>query len=53
MTGPAATHGLWVDLHRPNLSSADDDFSVIGVSYNSTASSRKGGILAFRMDYDG
>ena len=45
MTDPASTHGLWADLHRPDLSSADADFSVIGVPYDGAASSRKGAAL--------
>jgi agmatinase len=45
MTDPASTHGLWADLHRPNLSPADADFSVIGVPYDGAASSRKGAAL--------
>jgi len=46
MTDPASTHRLWADLHRPNLSSTDADFSVIGVPYDGAASSRKGAALA-------
>ncbi len=46
MTDPASTHGLWADLHRPNLSPANADFSVIGVPYDGAASSRKGAALA-------
>jgi len=42
MTDPASTHGLWADLHRPNLSPADADFSVLGVPYDGAASARKG-----------
>ena len=45
MTDPASTHGLWADLHRPDLSPADADFSVIGVPYDGAASSRKGAAL--------
>jgi len=46
MTDPASTHGLWADLHRPDLSPADADFSIIGVPYDGSASSRKGAALA-------
>ena len=42
MTDPAATHGLWADLHRPELSPADADFSVIGIPYDGAACARKG-----------
>jgi agmatinase len=45
MTDPAATHGLWADLHRPELSPADADFSVIGVPYDGAACARKGAAL--------
>jgi len=39
---PAATHGLWADLHRPDLSPAETDFSVIGIPYDGLASARIG-----------
>jgi agmatinase len=42
MTDPASTHGLWADLHCPNISPADADFSVIGVPYDGAACARKG-----------
>ena len=42
---PASTHGLWADLHRPELSPAEADFSVIGVPYDGAACSRKGAAL--------
>lgn len=45
MTDPASTHGLWADLYRPNISLSDADFSVIGVPYDGSASSRKGAAL--------
>jgi agmatinase len=45
MTDPASTHGLWADLHRPEFSPADSDFSIIGVPYDGAASSRKGTAL--------
>lgn len=43
---PAATHGLWADLHRQNFSPADSDFTVIGIPYDGAASARKGAALA-------
>jgi agmatinase len=46
MTDPASTHGLWADLHRPDLSPAEADFSIIGVPYDGAACSRKGAALA-------
>ena len=42
---PAATHGLWADLHRSDLSPAEADFSVIGVPYDGAACARKGAAL--------
>ncbi len=42
MTDPAATHGLWGDLHRPDLSPAEADFSIIGIPFDGLASARKG-----------
>ncbi|MGZ9164562.1 MAG: agmatinase [Anaerolineales bacterium] len=42
---PAATHRLWADLHRPDLSPAEADFSVIGVPYDGAACARKGAAL--------
>ncbi len=39
---PAATHGLWADLRRPNLSPAEADFTIIGIPYDGGASARKG-----------
>ena len=42
---PAATHGLWADLHRPDLSPAEADFTVIGVPYDGAACARKGAAL--------
>ena len=45
MTDPAATHGLWADLHRPDLSPANADFSVIGIPYDGAACARKGAAL--------
>jgi agmatinase len=45
MTDPAPTHGLWADLHYPDLTPADSDFSVIGIPYDGAASARKGAAL--------
>jgi len=42
---PASTHGLWADLHRPELSPAEADFTVIGVPYDGAACARKGAAL--------
>ncbi|HLF74061.1 MAG TPA: agmatinase [Anaerolineales bacterium] len=42
---PASTHGLWADLHRPDLSPAEADFTVIGVPYDGAACARKGAAL--------
>jgi agmatinase len=46
MTDPAATHGLWADLARPDISPAEADFSVIGIPFDGLASARKGAALA-------
>lgn len=43
---PAPTHGLWADLHHPDLSPAEADFTVIGVPYDGAACARKGAALA-------
>jgi len=40
------THGLWGDLHRPDLSPAQTYFSVIGIPFDGLASARKGAALA-------
>jgi agmatinase len=42
---PASTHGLWADLHNPDLSPAEADFTVIGVPYDGAACARKGAAL--------
>jgi len=42
---PASTHGLWADLHRPDLRPEDSDFTVIGVPYDGAACARKGAAL--------
>ncbi len=36
------THGLWGDLHRPNLPPEQADFTVIGLPFDGLASARKG-----------
>lgn len=36
------THGLWGDLHRPNLTPEQTNFSVIGIPFDGLASARKG-----------
>lgn len=46
MTDPAPTHGLWGDLHRPDLTPEQTDFSVIGIPFDGLASARKGAALA-------
>ena len=40
------THGLWGDLHRPDLTPEQTDFSVIGIPFDGLASARKGAALA-------
>jgi agmatinase len=40
------THKLWGDLHRPDLTPDQADFSVIGIPYDGLASARKGAALA-------
>lgn len=42
---PASTHGLWADLHRPEFSPAEADFTVIGIPYDGAACARKGAAL--------
>lgn len=39
-------HGYWGDLHRPDLTPDQADFSVIGIPYDGLASARKGASLA-------
>lgn len=46
MTDPAPTHGLWGDLHRPDLTPENSDFSIIGIPFDGLASARKGAALA-------
>jgi agmatinase len=45
MTDPVSTHGLWADLHRPDLSPADADFSIIGIPFDGAACARTGTAL--------
>jgi agmatinase len=45
LSDPAATHGLWADLHRPDLTPSEADFSVIGIPFDGLASARKGARL--------
>jgi len=40
------THGLWADLHRPDISPADADFSVLGLPFDGLASARLGAAQA-------
>jgi agmatinase len=40
------THNLWGDLHRPDLSPKQTDFSMLGIPYDGLASARKGAALA-------
>jgi agmatinase len=42
---PAPTHGLWADLHDPDVSPAEADFTVVGIPYDGAASARKGARL--------
>jgi agmatinase len=41
---PKSTHGLWADLHRPDLSPAGSDFTIIGLPYDGGASGRQGAV---------
>ncbi len=40
------THGLWGDLHVPNATPEQTDFTVIGIPFDGLASARKGAALA-------
>lgn len=40
------SHGYWGDLHRPDLTPEQSDFSIIGIPYDGLASARKGAALA-------
>lgn len=46
MTDPVPTHGRWADLHRPDSTPADSDFTILGVPYDGSAGARKGAALA-------
>lgn len=46
VSDPAATHGLWADLHVPGLTPLEADFTVIGIPYDGEASARRGARLA-------
>ena len=39
-------HGMWGDLHRPDLKPEETDFSIIGIPFDGLASARKGAALA-------
>jgi hypothetical protein len=39
---PAATHGLWADLHQPTLPAEEADIVILGIPYDGAASARKG-----------
>src|SRR3989304_889507 len=39
-------HGYWGDLHRPDLTPKQADFSIIGIPYDGLASARKGAAQA-------
>jgi len=45
MTDPTSTHGLWADLHRPDLSPAETDFSVVAIPFKKNACARKSDAL--------
>ena len=40
------THGLWGDLHIPNATPDQTDFTVLGLPFDGLASARKGAALA-------
>ncbi len=40
------THGLWGDLHVPNATPDQTDFTVLGIPFDGLASARKGAALA-------
>jgi agmatinase len=42
---PAATHGLWADLHRADLLPEEADFTIMGIPYDGAASARQGARL--------
>jgi agmatinase len=39
------THGLWGDLHVPNATPAQTDFTILGIPFDGLASARKGAAL--------
>jgi agmatinase len=43
---PAATHGLWADLHQSHFTPQDTNFTIIGIPYDRGASARKGAARA-------
>jgi agmatinase len=48
LSDPGATHGLWADLHTPDVPPDEADFTVIGVPYDGAASARRGAHLGPR-----
>jgi agmatinase len=46
LSDPAPTHGLWADLHAAELTSAECDFTMVGIPYDQGASARHGAQLA-------
>jgi agmatinase len=46
LSDPPTTHGLWADLHHPDTSPTEADFTVIGIPYDDAASARRGARLA-------
>jgi agmatinase len=42
VTDPVATHGLWADLHRPDTTPDEADFTIVGIPYDEAVSARKG-----------
>jgi agmatinase len=45
VSDPAATHGLWADLYRPEYTPGESDLTVIGIPYDGAASARRGARL--------
>ena len=39
-------HGYWGDLHRPDMTPADADFTIFGIPFDGLASARKGAASA-------
>ena len=46
LSSPHGTHGLWADLSQTDFTPVDSDFTVIGIPYDGSASSRRGAALA-------